>query len=1172
MPKRTDIHTIMIIGAGPIVIGQACEFDYSGTQACKALRAEGYRIVLVNSNPATIMTDPELADATYIEPITPEVVAKIIEKEKENVPEGRVFALLPTMGGQTALNCALSLRQLGVLEKHGVQMIGATAEAIDKAEDRKLFREAMGKIGLETPRSYLANASSLKHEDKEAKAREIARIEALDVSPDEHIRLVAEFEKAWAADEPNRRKRYQEKALIEALEALADIGLPAIIRPSFTLGGTGGGIAYNREEFLDIVERGIDASPTAEVLIEESVLGWKEFEMEVVRDRDDNCIIVCSIENVDPMGVHTGDSITVAPALTLTDKEYQVMRDASIAVLREIGVETGGSNVQFAVNPETGRLVVIEMNPRVSRSSALASKATGFPIAKVAARLAVGYTLDELANDITGGATPAAFEPTIDYVVTKIPRFAFEKFAGAEPSLTTSMKSVGEVMAIGRTFTESLQKALRGLETGLTGLDEIEIPGLGQGDDKNAIRAALGSPTPDRLLKVAQALRLGVDHAQIYASCAIDPWFIEELQKIVDAEKNIRERGLPPTARGLAMLKALGFSDARLAGLTGQEEADIAATRARLGVHPVYKRIDTCAAEFASPTAYMYSTYEVPFNGAPEDEAQPSDRKKVIILGGGPNRIGQGIEFDYCCCHAAFALDDAGFESIMVNCNPETVSTDYDTSDRLYFEPLTAEDVLEIVRVEMSNGTLHGVIVQFGGQTPLKLAEALQEADVPILGTSPDAIDLAEDRDRFQKLLAKLDLRQPKNSVAHSIEQARIVAEQIGFPVVIRPSYVLGGRAMEIVRDAEAFETYLQRTLSELVPHDIRQRYPNDKTGQINAVLARNPLLFDSYLSGAIEIDVDALCDGSDVFVCGIMEHIEEAGIHSGDSACSLPAHSLTAETIRELERETEALAKALDVGGLMNVQYALKNGDIYVIEVNPRASRTVPFVAKTIGLPVAKIAARVMAGEKLQPAIECYGTRVNPHAIDHIAVKEAVFPFARFPGVDTVLGPEMRSTGEVMGLDRDYALAFAKSQLGGGTRVPTAGTVFISVRDQDKEQVLATARLLDRLGFAIIATGGTQRYLADNGIAATKINKVLEGRPHIVDAIKNGEVQLVFNTTEGAQALADSRSLRRAALLHRVPYYTTLAGAIAAAQGIEAYSSGSLEVRPLQAYFAPVS
>ncbi|PLX36531.1 MAG: carbamoyl phosphate synthase large subunit [Hyphomicrobiales bacterium] len=1169
MPKRTDIHTILIIGAGPIVIGQACEFDYSGTQACKALRAEGYRIVLVNSNPATIMTDPEIADATYIEPITPEVVAKIIEKERVNVPEGRGFALLPTMGGQTALNCALSLRRNGVLDKYDVEMIGATAEAIDKAEDRELFRDAMKKIGLETPKSFLANASTLKQADRDRYDEQRARVEESDASDAEKAERLSALERDWHSGESERRRRYQWRGLGEALIALSEIGLPAIIRPSFTLGGTGGGIAYNYDEFVDIVARGLDASPTNEVLIEESVLGWKEYEMEVVRDKDDNCIIVCSIENIDPMGVHTGDSITVAPALTLTDKEYQIMRDASLAVLREIGVETGGSNVQFAVDPETGRMIVIEMNPRVSRSSALASKATGFPIAKVAARLAVGYTLDELENDITGGATPAAFEPTIDYVVTKIPRFAFEKFPGAEPTLTTAMKSVGEVMAIGRTFAESLQKALRGLETGLTGLDEIEIPGLGQGDDKNAIRAALGTPTPDRLLKVAQALRLGVDHKQIYQSCAIDPWFIEQLQAIIDTEARVKEHGLPQTPGALRELKAMGFSDARLAGLTLQEERDVAALRAKLGVHPVYKRIDTCAAEFASPTAYMYSSYEVPFAGAPANEAQPSDAKKVMILGGGPNRIGQGIEFDYCCCHAAFALGDAGYESIMVNCNPETVSTDYDTSDRLYFEPLTAEDVLEIVRTEQSKGTLHGVIVQFGGQTPLKLAEALQQADVPILGTSPDAIDLAEDRDRFQKLLAKLDLKQPKNAVAYSIEQARMVAEQIGFPVVIRPSYVLGGRAMEIVRDHDAFETYVQQTLSELVPHDVRLRYPNDKTGQINAVLARNPLLFDSYLSGAVEIDVDALCDGEDVFVCGIMEHIEEAGIHSGDSACSLPPHSLSEETLATLEQETEALARALQVGGLMNVQYAIKDGEIYIIEVNPRASRTVPFVAKTIGIPVAKIAARVMSGEKLDAAIGAYGDRPNPNALDHIAVKEAVFPFARFPGVDTVLGPEMRSTGEVMGLDRDYAIAFAKSQLGGGTKVPTEGAVFVSVRDGDKPLILDSIRTLSRLGFEIVATGGTQRYLIENGVNATKINKVLEGRPHIVDAIKNGEIVLVFNTTEGARALADSRSLRRAALLHKVPYYTTLSGAIAAAQGIEAYSAGNLEVRPLQAYFS---
>ncbi len=1161
MPKRTDIETILIIGAGPIIIGQACEFDYSGTQACKALKAEGYRVVLVNSNPATIMTDPDLADATYIEPITPEIVAMVIEKERYVRPGG--FALLPTMGGQTALNTALSLRRMGVLERFDVEMIGADAEAIDMAEDRQLFREAMKRIGLATPSSRLANASVLKNEDKRKHAVELERIAAVGLAPDEHARQRADFERHWQSGERERQKRYTDKALIEALEALQVVGLPAVIRPSFTLGGTGGGIAYNREEFLEIVERGLDASPTNEVLIEESVLGWKEYEMEVVRDRADNCIIVCSIENVDPMGVHTGDSITVAPAITLTDKEYQIMRDASIAVLREIGVETGGSNVQFAVNPADGRLVVIEMNPRVSRSSALASKATGFPIAKVAARLAVGYTLDELENDITGGATPASFEPTIDYIVTKIPRFAFEKFPGAEPILTTSMKSVGEVMAIGRTFAESLQKALRGLETGLSGLDEVEIPGLGQGDDKSAIRAALGVPTPDRFLRAAQAIRLGLSIEEIHQACRIDPWFLNELARIIEAERKVRKHGLPETASALRGLKALGFSDQRLATLAGREEPEVAALRRRLGVHPVYKRIDTCAAEFAAPTAYMYSTYETPFAGRLADEAAPSERRKVMILGGGPNRIGQGIEFDYCCCHAAFALAEAGYESIMVNCNPETVSTDYDTSDRLYFEPLTAEDVLEIVRVEQARGTLHGVIVQFGGQTPLKLAAALEAARVPILGTSFDAIDLAEDRDRFQRLLHKLGLRQPKNGIAYSVEQSRLVAADLGLPLVVRPSYVLGGRAMQIIRDEEALSNYLLGTLPELVPQDVKARYPNDKTGQINTVLGKNPLLFDRYLSDAGEIDVDALCDGTDVFICGIMEHIEEAGIHSGDSACSLPPHSLSAATIAELTRQTAQMALALGVGGLMNVQFAIKDGDIYVLEVNPRASRTVPFVAKTIGIPVAKIAARIMAGESLA------SFNLKPPSFRHVAVKEAVFPFARFPGVDTLLGPEMRSTGEVMGLDYTFPTAFAKSQLGAGEGVPIGGTVFVSVRDADKPKIVETVRDLHRMGFRVIASSGTKRFLEAAGVAATKVNKVLEGRPNIVDAIKNGEVQLVFNTTEGAQALSDSRSLRRAALLHKVPYYTTVAGAVAAAQGIAAYRTGSLEVRPLQSYFA---
>jgi carbamoyl-phosphate synthase large subunit len=1094
MPKRTDISSILIIGAGPIVIGQACEFDYSGTQAVKALKAEGYRIVLVNSNPATIMTDPDLADATYIEPITPEIVAKIIEKERNAVPGG--FGLLPTMGGQTALNTALSLNKMGVLKRLDVTMIGATAQAIDKAEDRELFREAMQRIGLETPRSK------------------------------------------------------QVKTLINALAALEEIGLPAIIRPSFTLGGTGGGIAYTKAEFIDIAERGIDASPTNEVLIEESVLGWKEFEMEVVRDKNDNCIIICSIENLDPMGVHTGDSITIAPALTLTDKEYQIMRDASIAVLREIGVETGGSNVQFAVNPADGRLLIIEMNPRVSRSSALASKATGFPIAKVAAKLAVGYTLDEIANDITDGATPASFEPTIDYVVTKVPRFAFEKFPGAEPILTTSMKSVGEAMAIGRTFQESLQKALRSLENGFTGLDEIAIEGLGQGDDKNAVRAALGTPTPERILKVAQAMRLGFSDQDIHASCKIDPWFLGEIRALIEGEAEIRAKGLPGTAGAFRALKAMGFSDARLGKLTGIAAATVTQRRRALGVRPVFKRIDSCAAEFASPTAYMYSTYAAPFAGPPVCEAAPSDKSKVVILGGGPNRIGQGIEFDYCCCHAAFALKEAGYETIMVNCNPETVSTDYDTSDRLYFEPLTAEDVLELIETERSRGDLRGVIVQFGGQTPLKLAEALEQAKIPILGTSPDMIDLAEDRDRFKKLLDKLKLRQPKSGVATSPKAARAIAEEVGYPIVIRPSYVLGGRAMEIVADAAQLDRYIARLASDL-----------DRPSEL-VVSPKRPLLIDRYLSDAIEVDVDCLADGKDTTIVGIMEHIEEAGIHSGDSACALPPHSLGKATIAELERQTRALALALKVGGLMNVQYAIKNGDIYVLEVNPRASRTVPFVAKVIGVPVAKIAARIMAGETLAS----FG--LKSAAFDHVGVKEAVFPFARFPGVDTVLGPEMKSTGEVMGIDRNFAVAFAKSQIGGGTRLPRSGTVFVSVKDADKPRVLEPVRLLVSLGFRIIATSGTQRYLAEQGLPTGRINKVLEGRPHIVDAIANGEVQLVFNTTEGATALADSRSLRRAALLHKVPYYTTLSGAVAAAQGIKAYLGGDLEVRALQSYF----
>jgi carbamoyl-phosphate synthase large subunit len=1160
MPRRTDIKSILIIGAGPIVIGQACEFDYSGTQACKALREEGYRVILVNSNPATIMTDPELADATYIEPITPEVVAKIIAKERPD-------ALLPTMGGQTALNTALSLRRMGVLERYNVEMIGADAHAIDKAEDRSLFREAMAKIGLETPKSMLANASDVKDADRKKHEAERGALKA--EAPANLDAALDALETQWNLGEGDRKQRYINHAMAIGAQALDHVGLPAIIRPSFTMGGTGGGIAFNRQEFFDIVQSGLDASPTTEVLIEESVLGWKEYEMEVVRDRADNCIIICSIENIDPMGVHTGDSITVAPALTLTDKEYQIMRNASIAVLREIGVETGGSNVQFAVNPADGRLVVIEMNPRVSRSSALASKATGFPIAKIAAKLAVGYTLDELENDITGGATPASFEPSIDYVVTKIPRFAFEKFPGASPVLTTAMKSVGEVMAIGRTFAESLQKALRGLETGLTGLDEIEIPGIGtDGDDRNAIRAALGTPTPDRLRMVAQAIRMGTSLEDVHAMCKIDPWFLEQIAAIISMEARVREHGLPQDAENLRMLKSMGFSDARLASLTKTEAEAVQKTRQKLGVHPVYKRIDTCAAEFASPTAYMYSTYEVPFAGAMADEAQVSDRKKVVILGGGPNRIGQGIEFDYCCVHAAYALREAGYESIMINCNPETVSTDYDTSDRLYFESLTAEDVLEILRAEQAAGTLHGVIVQFGGQTPLKLAEALEKAGIPILGTSPDAIDLAEDRDRFQKLLKKLDLTQPKNGIAYSVEQARTVAGELGFPLVVRPSYVLGGRAMQIIHNEGMLQSYLLDTVPGLVPEDIKQKYPNDKTGQINTLLGKNPLLFDTYLSGAIEVDVDCLCDGTNTFVSGIMEHIEEAGIHSGDSACSLPVHSLSTELVDELERQTSAMARALNVGGLMNVQYAIKDGIIYVLEVNPRASRTVPFVAKTVGKPIAKIAARIMSGESLDEAFAHYGAKPDARNPGHIAVKEAVFPFARFPGVDILLGPEMKSTGEVMGLDRDYALAFAKAQLGAGVDLPRSGTLFVSVRDEDKAGILGAVQRLSGLGFRVLATSGTARFLVENGVPAEKINKVLEGRPHIEDAIRNRQIQIVFNTTDGQKAVSDSKSIRRATLMQKVPYYTTLSGAAAVAEAIAALKAGSLEVRPLQDYF----
>jgi carbamoyl-phosphate synthase large subunit len=1108
MPKRTDIHTVLIIGAGPIVIGQACEFDYSGVQACKALREEGYRVVLVNSNPATIMTDPDMADATYIEPITPGFVEKIIARERPNVPAGRVFALLPTMGGQTALNTALSLRKRGTLDRYDIELIGASAEAIDKAEDRELFRKAMMAIGLDVPKGVTLKGELRHRKDADGNFLYDAQNNPImGLAPDSQH---------------------------HAREALKFAGLPAVIRPSFTLGGTGGGIAYNREEFFDIVQGGLEASPTNEVLIEESVLGWKEFEMEVVRDKADNAIIVCSIENIDPMGIHTGDSITVAPALTLTDKEYQRMRTASIAVLREIGVETGGSNVQFAVNPKDGRMVVIEMNPRVSRSSALASKATGFPIAKIAAKLAVGYTLDELENDITK-ATPASFEPAIDYVVTKIPRFAFEKFPGAEPLLTTSMKSVGEAMAIGRTFAESIQKALRSLETGLTGFDEIALP-----SDDTAIRAALARPTPDRLRVAAQAMRLGFPLDEIAAITKYDPWFLHEIAAIVETEKDIAANGLPSDADEMRRLKAMGFSDARLAKLTDVKEAEVRALRARLGVHPVFKRIDTCAAEFAALTPYMYSTYES------ECEARPTDKKKIIILGGGPNRIGQGIEFDYCCCHAAFALSAQGFETIMVNCNPETVSTDYDTSDRLYFEPLTTEDVLEIVAVEQSKGTLAGVIVQFGGQTPLKLANKLVECGVPILGTSADAIDLAEDRKRFQVLLNELGLKQPRNATAMTAEEAVEAAKTIGYPVILRPSYVLGGRGM-VVATGEA------------------QLKAQVASGELFRISGDNPVLIDGFLYRAIEIDVDAICDhDGDVFIAGIMEHIEEAGVHSGDSACSLPPHSLGPEITAEIERQTEALARALKVRGLMNVQYAVQAGEIFVLEVNPRASRTVPFVAKAIGKPVAAIAARVMAGETLA------SFKLEKPRPKHISVKEAVMPFARFPGVDAVLGPEMRSTGEVMGLDTNFGRAFAKSQIGAGLRLPVDGTVFISLKEADKADVVPCARALVEMGFKLVATRGTAKTLEEAGLPVTRINKVLEGRPHVVDALKNGEVQLVFNTTEGAQALADSASIRRTAVTMKVPYYTTMAGAVAATEAIAALRAGALEVAPLQSYNFP--
>ena len=1099
MPKRTDIKSIMIIGAGPIIIGQACEFDYSGAQACKALKEEGYRVILVNSNPATIMTDPEMADATYIEPITPETVAKIIEIERPD-------ALLPTMGGQTGLNTSLALEEMGVLKKFDVEMIGAKRQAIEMAEDRKLFREAMDRLGLENPRATIANNMN------------------------------------------------------DCLEALDDIDLPAIIRPAFTLGGTGGGVAFNREDYEHFCKTGLDASPVSQILIDESLLGWKEYEMEVVRDTADNAIIVCSIENIDPMGVHTGDSITVAPALTLTDKEYQIMRNASIAVLREIGVETGGSNVQWAVNPEDGRMVVIEMNPRVSRSSALASKATGFPIAKIAAKLAVGYTLDELENDITK-ATPASFEPSIDYVVTKIPRFAFEKFPNSPAVLSTAMKSVGEAMAIGRSFQESIQKALSSMETGLTGFDEVAIEGMPSQDqivqqdgiligktaeiqtviDKVMTRE-LAIQSPDRMRVIAHAMRFGFSDVEIYDITRFDPWFLAQIREIIETENIIKIQGIPEDESNIRNLKMMGFSDARLAFLTRKTETAIRKMRQNLGVVAVFKRIDTCAAEFEAQTPYMYSTYEAPAMGLTECEARPSSRKKVIILGGGPNRIGQGIEFDYCCCHACYSLTEQGYETIMINCNPETVSTDYDTSDRLYFEPLTYEHVMEIMRVEQENGTLHGVIVQFGGQTPLKLANALEQAGIPILGTSPDAIDLAEDRERFQALVTQLKLKQPHNGLAKSSAEALEIAAGIGFPLVIRPSYVLGGRAMEIVHD----QANLERYIAEAV-----------------VVSGDSPVLLDSYLSGAVEIDVDALCDGTSVHVAGIMQHIEEAGVHSGDSACSLPPYSLPQNIILELKRQTEALALSLNVIGLMNVQFAVKDNEIYLIEVNPRASRTVPFVAKAVRSPIAAIAARVMAGEPLKNF-----NLIDPATIKGFAVKEAVLPFARFPGVDTLLGPEMRSTGEVMGFDSKFHRAFYKAQLGAGIELPISGKIFLSIKEEDKGSVLLeAANCLVEMNFTLIATRGTASFLEKSGIKSVIVNKVYEGRPNIVDQIKNGEIVLIFNTTSGAQAIDDSRSMRTSALMDGIPYFTTLAAIHAAAFAIKARGQDDIGVRALQAF-----
>ena len=1077
MPKREDIKSILIIGAGPIIIGQACEFDYSGTQACKALKKEGYRIILVNSNPATIMTDPEVADATYIEPITSEIIEKIILKEKPD-------ALLPTMGGQTALNVSLEIANSGFLEKNNVELIGANKEAISKAENREEFREAMNSIGLETPKSFIAHT----------------------------------------LEEANRK--------------IDNIGLPAIIRPSFTLGGTGGGIAYDVEEFNQIVGDGLKNSPNSEVLVEESVIGWKEFEMEVVRDKSDNCIIICSIENIDPMGVHTGDSITVAPALTLTDREYQELRNASIKTLREIGVDTGGSNVQFAVNPNDGRIVIIEMNPRVSRSSALASKATGFPIAKVAALLAVGYSLDELVNDITT-TTPASFEPSIDYVVIKIPRFAFEKFPGSESTLTTSMKSVGEAMSIGGNFQESIQKGLRSLENDLEGFNELSEKGF----TKEEIKKNLKIPCPERLLYIAEAFRSGLTVEEINLITFYDPWFLKQIEEIILWENLIQKDGLPEDKENFKLIKSMGFSDSRLAKLINEEEAFVRNERIKLNLRPVYKKVDTCAAEFETKTDYMYSTYVGDiYNENEYCESFPTKNKKVIILGGGPNRIGQGIEFDYCCCHAAFALADLNIESIMINCNPETVSTDYDTSDRLYFEPLTLEDVSEIINIESKKGDLLGAIVQFGGQTPLKLSKDFEVNNIPIkiLGTDQDAIDLAEDRDRFKNLMEDLQIKQPNNGIAKSADEAINIANEVGYPVVIRPSYVLGGRAMEIVHSEDQLKKYINEAV---------------------IVSGSSPVLIDSYLRDAIEVDIDTLSDGKDFYIAGILEHIEEAGVHSGDSACSMPPFSLNEEIIAELKINVIKIAKAMNVKGLMNVQFAIKDDDIFILEVNPRASRTVPFVAKVSGNPIAKIATKIMTGVQLKDV------KYEDKKLDHIAIKEAVFPFKRFPGVDTILGPEMRSTGEVMGIDKEFGIAFAKSQIAGGTTVPIEGVVFVSVKDTDKEKIYKPVKELEDIGFSILATSGTCDFLEEKGIKTKRINKVLQGSPHIVDEITDNNIALVFNTTETPQAIKDSKSIRRSSLENSVPYYTTVSGAIAAVSGIKAIKKGELDVDTIQSY-----